>query len=230
MNSTASERLRAKLDLAQPALQQEAQRLWAVPEPRETYPLYLEQMHMVVRSGVSLMSTAMTQASRLPATCRFKELLTDYLCRHIEEERGHDMWLLEDYAAAGGDPEVLLEKIPSVQVANMAGAQYYWMLHHHPVMILGHLAALETYHPPEGFAKYLCSLTGLPRHAFRAIARHEKLDPFHERDIYALLDKLGLSAHEETAVGISGLHTMQSGLAVLAAIREKAEKGKPLPV
>jgi hypothetical protein len=229
LNATASERLRAKLDLAQPALQQEALQLWAVPEPRETYPLYLEQMHMVVRSGVSLMNTAMRQAGDLPASCGFKALLIDYLARHIEEEKGHDMWLLEDYAAAGGDPEVLLEKIPSLQVANMAGAQYYWILHHHPVMVMGHLAALETYHPPVGFAKHLCNLTGLPRHAFRAIARHEKLDPFHERDIYALIDALELSAREETAVGISGLHTMQSGLAVLASIREKAEKGKPLP-
>lgn len=223
MNTPAS-RLISKLGLVQAALQAEAQQLWASPNPREIYPLYLEQMHMVVRAGVSLMETAVQAARKLPTSSALKSDLIDYLVKHIEEERGHDLWLLEDYAATSHNPEYLLAKIPSSEVANMVGAQYYWILHHHPVMVMGHIAALETYHPPAGFARYLSELTDYSLDAFRAISRHEKLDLVHKVEIHALIDAINLSPRDEVALGVSGLHTMRSGLAVLASIREKHDK------
>lgn len=226
MNTPAA-RLEGKLALVRPALQNAAQRLWTEKDAREIYTLYLEQMHMVVRSGVSLMETASLMANKLPCTFTKKMDLIDYLDKHIEEERGHDQWLLEDYEAAGGNPQHLLSKIPSSHVANMAGAQYYWIIHHHPVMVMGHIAALETNHPPQGFAMYLSQLTRLPIQAFRAIARHEKLDLAHKQEILQLIDSLNLAPREEVAVGVSGLHTLQSGIEVLTALRKNFDKKKP---
>jgi hypothetical protein len=213
-----------KLELIQPALQAEARQLWASPNAREIYPAYLEQMHMVVRAGVCLMETAVQAAKKLPASSALKAELIAYLSKHIEEERGHDLWLLEDYAATGHKPEHLLARIPSCEVANMVGAQYYWILHHHPIMVMGHIAALETYHPPAGFAQHLSNITGYAMEAFRAVSRHEKLDLVHKVEIHALLDGMNLSARDEVALGVSGLHTLRSGLAVLASIREKHQQ------
>lgn len=223
-----SDRLEGKLDLVKPSLQEAAHRLWNVTDAREIYPLYLEQMHMVVRSGVSLMQTAVNMARKLPQDCAIKTPLINYLEKHIDEEKGHDVWLLEDYEATGNDPDCLISKIPSSHVANMAGAQYYWIIHHHPVMVMGHLAALELNHPPAGFSTYLAQLTGYPTDAFRAIARHEKLDLVHKKEILSLIDELDLTRQEEVAIGVSGLHTLQTGVEVLKAIRERFQLKTPL--
>ena len=226
MNSV-SDRLKNKIELAKPSMQEAANALWNADDAREIYPLYLEQMHMVVRSGVSLMQTAINTARQLPSSCLLKTRVIDYLEKHIEEENGHDFWLLEDYESTGNDADHLLSKIPSCHVACMAGAQYYWIIHHHPVMIMGHIAALEINHPPAGFSDNLSNLTDFPSTAFRAIFRHEKLDLVHKKEILALLNELGLSQSEETAIGVSALHTLDSGVNVLKAIRNRFNNKKP---
>ena len=121
MNSV-SDRLKNKIELAKPSMQEAANALWNADDAREIYPLYLEQMHMVVRSGVSLMQTAINTARQLPSSCLLKTRVIDYLEKHIEEENGHDFWLLEDYESTGNDADHLLSKIPSCHVACMAGA------------------------------------------------------------------------------------------------------------
>lgn len=219
-----SDRLEKKLELARPSMQEAAQRLWDTSDAKDIYPLYLEQMHMVVRSGVGLMQTAARLATKLTSSRPLKLRLINYLEKHIDEEKGHDLWLLEDYQATGHNPDYLLSKIPSSHVANMAGAQYYWIMHHHPVMVMGHIAALETNHPPAGFSAYLSHLTGFPAMAFRAIFRHEKLDIIHKAEILDLLNQLDLTPREETAIGVSALHTMDSGISVLSAIRDNFNK------
>lgn len=226
-SSTVGQRLKAKLDMAYPILQAQANALWSSRFVRALYPVYLENMHRVVRSGVPLMNAAIALARQRSPSDRVMHRLVDYLTRHVEEETGHDQWLLEDYEATGGNPAVLLEQMPSPQVATLVGAQYYWIFHHRPVCVMGHVAALETYHPPLGFAKHLSQITAYPMDAFRAIARHEKLDIVHKREIYALLDELDLSEREERMVGLSGLHTMQAAVEVLASIQEGRLDGLP---
>jgi hypothetical protein len=66
-----------------------------------------------------------------------------YLERHIEEERHHDEWTLDDLAAVGIEPAQTLAIRPTANVAALVGAQYYWILHHHPVALLGYMATLE---------------------------------------------------------------------------------------
>lgn len=227
MNSV-SDRFERKLALLTPLMREAAQQLWNADDAKDIYPLYLEQMHMVVRSGVSLMQTAVNVTKKLPSDSPIKRPLIDYLEKHIDEESGHDRWLLEDYALTDNDPDQLISRIPSCQVANMAGAQYYWIIHHNPVMVIGHIAALEINHPPAGFSNYLASLTNYPIEAFRAIARHEKLDVVHKREILSLLNELSLTTPQEAAIGVSGLHTLQTGIEVLDSIRERYARETPL--
>ena len=56
--STASDRLRAKLELAIPAVRAASERIWTSSSVRELYPVWLATMHGVVRSAVPLMETA----------------------------------------------------------------------------------------------------------------------------------------------------------------------------
>lgn len=223
---TASRRLLGKMALGQPILAAEAQSLWSSPHVRHYYLLYLRTMHMIVRSAIPLMHAARDRSHLLAPYDAVAAGLVDYFDQHAREEAGHDLWILEDLVAAGGEPEDALDAIPSPRIANYVGAQYYWLRHYHPVALLGHIGALETYHPKAGFAKRLQGLTGLPRSAFRAIARHEILDLRHKAELYELIDGLELSAEHETMLGISALHTIDSAILVL---RELFEMEPPKP-
>jgi hypothetical protein len=213
---SASARLRAKLELAYPAVQATAGRIWSSPHVRELYPAYLATMHGVVRSAVPLMEAALARCRELEDPVA--AALVPYFEHHAPEEAGHDAWLLEDLEALGGDPAAALAAIPSARVATLVGAQYYWLRHVHPVSLLGHMAVVEGYSPDVGFAARLQELTGYPADAFRAIRRHERLDIRHKRELYAAIDALPLTREHEELMGISGLHTMQAAIDVFAQV------------
>lgn len=217
-----SQRLKAKLDIVVPSLMAEANTIWQHQNLAQLYPIYLETMYMVGRSAVPLMNAAIDTAKKMPDDPIVLGLV-DYLEIHKEEERGHDLWLLEDYCVTGGDPELLSQKVPSAAVAQMVGAQYYWLFHCHPVSLLGHMAALEGNHPPSGFARKLSDLSGYPIEAFRAIRRHETLDITHKREIFELIDKLPLTDNHEKAISISGIHTMCACVDLMSTIKTSYE-------
>jgi hypothetical protein len=230
-HATASARLSAKLDLVHGAFGAYARKLWSGPDARIVYPVYLRVMHAVVRSAVPLMEAALAETARGGADV-LTIALGDYYAHHKKEEAGHDRWLLEDLAETGHDPSEAEDQIPPPAVASMVGAQYYWIRHFHPVALLGHIAAIEAYHPPAGFARRLADVTGYPMTAFRAIARHEVLDIHHRRDLFELIDRIPLKAQHEKMMAVSGMHTVEAGIDVLefihaTALRERAESREP---
>lgn len=209
------DRLRTKLALGYPPFRSHAEHLWHGPNVRLLYPIYLRTMHMIVRSAVPLMETAIESARLRGTHDKLAVALVEYFTQHIEEERGHDAWLLEDFEATGGDRRDVVGRIPPPSVAGLVGAQYYWIRHHHPVALLGHIAAIECHHPPTGFARQLAAQTGYPPSAFRAIQRHEVLDIAHSRELFQLVDTLPLEASHESMIGVSALHTLGAGVEVL---------------
>jgi hypothetical protein len=215
---SASQRLRVKLEMAYPAVAETSSRLWGDERVRELYPMYLTIWHGIVRSAVPLIEAARDRALVLAPDDEVAAMLVSYFEHHGPEEKGHDVWLLEDLEALGGDREAALHRLPSPRVATLVGAQYYWLRHAHPVSLLGHMGVVEGYSPPDGFADRLMELTGHPRDAFRAIRRHERLDIKHKRELYELIDRLPLTPEHEKLIGIAGLHTMQAAVEVFAEI------------
>ena len=65
------------------------------------------------------------------------------LYERIEEEKGHESWVLEDIGAMGGDVSTALAKPPSVPVQAMIGYNYYAADRVHPCSVLGMLYVLE---------------------------------------------------------------------------------------
>lgn len=215
---SASLRLRAKLDLAHPALAAASSRVWSDERVREIYPLYLTIWHGVVRSAVALIEAARDRARVLAPDDEVAAMLVPYYEHHGPEEAGHDVWLLEDLEALGGDRGDALARMPSPRVATLVGAQYYWLRHAHPVSLLGHMGVVEGYSPAPGQADRLQELTGYPRDAFRAIRRHERLDIKHKRELYELIDRLPLTPEHERLMGMAGLHTIQAAIDVAEEI------------
>jgi Iron-containing redox enzyme len=214
---TAGARLTTKLGFVVPSMLREMARLWEGETPRATYLEWLRVLHSMIRATVPLMLTA-TEACLQRAGDPVAEGFGQYLSRHIREEYGHDAWVAEDYAAAGGDPSQLALLTVGGAVASLVGSQYYWVRHVHPVALLGHIAVLEGYPPAADVARSMAARTGLPPAAFRALDRHATLDQRHRADVYRLLDALPLQPWHERLIGTSALHTAAGVREVAAGV------------
>jgi len=228
---TNSERLRRKLALALPQLVESFRAIREHPQIAELYPDYLFTIHCIIRASVPLMEAALTTASRMAGRDPVAERMVPYLTSHITEELHHDEWLLEDLGVLGSNREELLERLPSATVAAMAGAQYYWIFHYHPVALLGYIAVMEGYPPSPRSIEELVARTGGPPAAFRTLLKHAALDPHHCSDLDEMLDSLPLTPALSAILGVSALHTMGlSSLAFVETARAYAAAGEPATV
>ncbi len=73
---------------------------------------------------------------------RFRDVRYD-LYERIEEEKGHDSWVLEDIEALGGDVRAVRETPPSPPAQAMIAFNYYASDRVHPCSVLGMLYMLE---------------------------------------------------------------------------------------
>jgi hypothetical protein len=204
-----SERLRGKIELVLPELIGASRRLVDDARIADLYPEYLFTLHCVIRASVPLMEVASDQARKLAKDDPVCEILAPYLDEHIPEERDHDEWLLEDIEVLGEDRSSVLVRPPSPTVAAAVGAQYYWILHYHPVALLGYIALLEGYPPSIELVDELVDRTGHSRAAFRTLIAHAELDPGHRDELEAVLDRLPVTREQSTVMGLSAISSVR---------------------
>lgn len=209
VHAAPSETLRQKIGLVLPGLVDASERICAHGRPREVYGEYLRTSHCILRASVPLMETARDQALVLAADDPVAAALADYLEHHIPEELGHDEWLLDDLEVVGVDRRTVLARPPAPSVAAMVGSQYYWILHYHPVALLGYIAVLEGYPPSMAMIDGLVERTGYDRTAFRTLIAHSELDPGHADELDELLDRLPLTREQVGVVGLSAITTVR---------------------
>jgi hypothetical protein len=205
--ATGSQLLRGKIKLVLPALVGAGERLVAHPRIADLYPEYLFTTHCIIRASVPLMETAAEQARTPGNEDPVAAPLAAYLEEHIVEELHHDDWLLEDFEVLKRSRAEILSRTPSPTVASLVGAQYYWILHYHPVCLLGYIAVLEGYPPTTSAIDDLIAQTGYPPEAFRTLKKHAELDLGHGDELDRMFDSLPLTADQTTAVGLSALWT-----------------------
>ncbi|MCX4744426.1 iron-containing redox enzyme family protein [Kitasatospora sp. NBC_01287] len=198
--------------------------LWRPAGLAARYGHYLRAMHEVLRASVPLMELAARRCAELGPRDPVAGPLGAYLTEHIDEERGHDDWLLADLAAAGLDPAPLLREQPPVLVARLVGPQYYWIEHFHPVALLGYITVLEGHAPAPWLAEQLAADTGLPQAAFQTVSHHAALDTGHCVDLERILDLLPLDPAQEAAVAVSALHTVDAATELFTRL---ARQGRP---
>jgi heme oxygenase-like protein len=216
---TPSARFRGKLELVIGPYSEACARLVDDPRLRELWPEYLVVQHQIIRATVPLTRVALDEAKALgddPAG------LADYLELHVDEELGHDETLLDDLELLGLARGQVLARMPSPAVASLVGAQYYWILHHHPVAFLGYVGVMEGYPPADELVELLIERTGFPREAFGTFAEHGELDPGHRDHLDRTLDALPLTPEHEAAIGVSALATLPLATRVLAELLGEA--------
>ena len=129
--------------------------------------------------------------------------------------------MLADYAALGLDPHQLLAAVPSTSIATTVGAIYYWILHFHPVALLGYLAATDATPPAVETIEDLRRRSGYPSSAFHTL-RHQAVAHRDRHEMRDLVDQFGLADAHVEVVGRAAVHTARSRAALLRELRNGA--------
>jgi hypothetical protein len=222
-----AERLRGTVGLVLGELLSAGERLVHHPRVRELYPEYLFTLHCVIRASVPLMETARERARSLASDDAVAAELADYLGEHIEEERDHDEWLLDDLETIGIGRDATLSRPPAPTVASAVGAQYYWVLHYHPVALLGWIGLLEGYPPTQDQIDELMARTGHEAEAFRTLAAHAELDVHHGDELFDTLDRLPLTPEQSAVIGLSAISSVHLLARALDEVTALAPTGVP---
>jgi len=104
---------------------------------RDTYLRYLGEAYHHVRHTCPLLGAALARCGEGDA--RYREALLDYL----DEERGHERWILEDIQALGGDPDAVRAHGGGDAVRVMVAYVYDAVQRVSPYAMLGMVHVLE---------------------------------------------------------------------------------------
>jgi hypothetical protein len=214
--------LRAKIALISAPLAAALGAFFAPPvDLKQALVAHAVLIHQITRASGPLMEAALERC-RLCDGDHAAQGLASYLERHIEEERHHDTWLLEDLESIGvGRAEVLAAPPPGA-VAAMVGAQYYWIRHHDPAALIGYMLMLECNAPTLETLADLKRRSGLPESFFRTHRIHAELDPDHQSDLLDLAIALPLAPARRRLIDDSIMHTLERMADCLADLTERA--------
>lgn len=173
----------------------ERQYLYSVPQivdamkgqiSLESYLAYLEQAYHHVKHTVPLMMTA---GSRIPLD---KEYLREALVEYVEEEVGHQEWILNDIKHAGGDAEVVRYGEPNEATEMMVAYAYDYISRVNPVGFFGMVFVLEgtSIQLATNVAKTLQESLGLPGNCFSYLSSHGSLDIEHMKFFEELVNQI----------------------------------------
>ncbi|HML27867.1 MAG TPA: iron-containing redox enzyme family protein [Hyphomicrobium sp.] len=102
---------------------------------RELYVDFLSQAYHHVKHTFPLLALA--------AARTHDEAYQDALVEYMEEERGHEKWILDDIVAFGGDAEAVRSGAPGQACQIMVGYTYYAIEWISPYAMLGSVHVLE---------------------------------------------------------------------------------------
>jgi pyrroloquinoline quinone (PQQ) biosynthesis protein C len=131
----------------------------------------------------------MACGSRLPETHGW---LRSAVAEYIDEERGHEEWILNDIAACGGDAEAVRHGMPAPATELMVAYVHDYIARRNPVGFFGMVHVLEGTSTAlaTSAAQVIRGALGLPPEAFTYLTSHGTLDLEHVRFFAGLMDRL----------------------------------------
>lgn len=114
------------------------------------------------------------------------------LIEYINEEAGHEQWILNDITAAGGDPVDTLQAGPALETELMLAYAYDSIQRHNALSFLGMVHVLEgtsTALATQAADKIQTSLQ-LPQNAFSYLNSHGNLDLKHVQFFVQLVNRI----------------------------------------
>jgi hypothetical protein len=177
------------------ATESDRQRLLAAPiitdclagrVSRDGYRAFLTEAYHHVRHTVPLL---MACGARLPERL---EWLREGVAAYIEEEYGHERWILGDLAEAGFDADAARLGGPSPETELMVSYAYDTVQRGNPVGFFGMVLVLEGTSAAIATraAEIIAARLELPRRAFTYLLSHGELDHQHVGHFNGLVDRL----------------------------------------
>ncbi len=163
---------------------------------RDLYVAFLTQAYHHVKHTVPLL---MAVGSRLDDS---KDWLRSELVHYVEEEHGHEQWILNDITAAGGDAERVRRSKPNVETDAMVAYAYDVAMRRNPVGFFGMVFVLEGTSVALALeaASRIQSALELPDRAFSYLRSHGKLDQEHTQHLAGIVNRLDTPS-DHTAIG-----------------------------
>jgi pyrroloquinoline quinone (PQQ) biosynthesis protein C len=152
---------------------------------RADYIAYLAQAFHHVRHTVPLMQTARARLGHRPS-------LIEALDTYIEEETGHEFWILDDIDAAGGHGGLVAASEPGPATKAMVDFAYRTIREGNPAAFFGMVYVLEgtsVAMASHGAGSVQAAL-GLPDNAFRYLTSHGVLDQDHMVFFETLMNRI----------------------------------------
>ena len=161
-----------------------------------TYIAFLTQAYHHVKHTVPLL---MACGARLPER---HEWLRSAIAEYIEEELGHQEWILNDLAACGADPEAVRHGQPALATELMVSYVYDRIARHNPVSFFGMVNVLEgtSIALATRAASAIRGSLELPPTAFSYLNSHGSLDLEHMRFFEELMNRLDADEDREAVV------------------------------
>ncbi len=163
--------------------------------PLESYMAFLGQAyHHVKHTTPLLMATGAALPERL-------EWLREAIGEYIQEEMGHQEWILSDIVACGGDKETVRHDIPHPETEVMVAYAYDTVRRCNPVGFFGMVLVLEgtSVALATQAAEHIRASLDLPKEAFSYLSSHGSLDIGHVNFYEKLMNRLE-NAGDKTAV------------------------------
>ena len=152
----------------------------------DDYVAFLVQAFHHVKHTVPLL---MGTGARLPES---KEWLRVAIAEYIEEETGHQEWVLNDIAACGYDKEAARKSRPAAATELMVAYAWDTVNRVDPLGFFGMVHVLEgtSIRIADKAADAIREALGLPRNAFSYLYSHGSLDLEHVKFFEGLMDRI----------------------------------------
>ncbi|SIT30954.1 TenA family transcriptional regulator [Achromobacter sp. MFA1 R4] len=159
------------------------------------YAAFLREAYHHVSHTVPLMHAC---RARIPERLAWMRAEID---EYIEEETGHDAWILNDLRALGDDPDAVRRAGPGPQTEVMVAYAYDTISRRNPVGFFGMVHVLEGTSVTLALnaADQIQRALGLPASAFSYLRSHGTLDQAHTAHFAELMNRLD-SAEDQSAV------------------------------
>jgi pyrroloquinoline quinone (PQQ) biosynthesis protein C len=153
---------------------------------RDQYTAFLAEAYHHVRHTVPLL---MLCAARLPDRL---DWLRKASVNYIEEEIGHDEWILHDLTACGADAEAVRHAAPGMATDVMVGYAFDTVQRRNPLGFFGMAHVLEgtSVALASNAAAALQEALDLPGEAFTYLTSHGELDIEHTAHFAQLMNRL----------------------------------------
>ncbi|PLW68963.1 TenA family transcriptional regulator [Pseudohalioglobus lutimaris] len=153
---------------------------------RDTYAAFLGQAYHHVKHTIPLLMAA---GSRIPGDM---EWLRTALAEYVEEELGHQEWILNDIRACGYDAEAVRAAIPTAETELMVAYAYHVIDRGNPVGFFGMVHVLEgtSVSVADKAAECIAASTGLGPEAFSYLRSHGALDIEHVKFFEDLMNRI----------------------------------------